>query len=232
MNELDRTIIKEKIEEVLKKTEEYGKQAEQYNLTNKELSELIKEQIKLKDMFNEVVNAYQKFIEYVDSTYNEKVLKDVEGTLNSIKIESEKIYSKLEDYKLYLDNKLLLLCQNYENLKEELGNKYTLLSNLMLEIKNDLNEKISNLLSFNKQVKEDLNIALSNCKEEFVNIANENNKKTSEELLAIKKDVNKLIEYTNELKIKTEKSSKRNLGLFISLIGLEIIGLIILFVLL
>lgn len=218
MNELDRTIIKEKIEEVLKKAEEYGKQAEQYNLTNKELSELIKEQIKLKDMFNEVVNAYQIFIEYVDSTYNEKILKDVEGILNSIRSESEKVYTKLEEYKLYLDNKLQLLCQNNEN--------------LMLGMKNDLNEKISSLLSCNKQLKEDLNITLSNFKEEFINIANKNNEKTSEELFAIKKDINKIIEYTTELKIKIEKSNKRNLLLFGSIIGFEIISLIILFVLL
>ena len=230
MSELDRTIIKEKIEEVLKKTEEYGRQAEQYNLTNKELSKLIEEQVKLKDMFNDVINAYQKFIDYVDATYNEKILQNVDSTLKFVKVESEKVYSKLDDYKSYIDNKLLILYQNHDNLKEELETKYTSLSKLSLEMRNDLDGNINSLVSLNKQVKEELTMSLDNFKQDFVNIINENTSKISNDLNVVNEDVKKLLDCTAEMKCKIDKSNKINLILFLSLLCLNIIILVILFV--
>lgn len=220
MSELDRTIIKEKIEEVLKKAEEYGQQAEQYNLTNKELSKLIEEQVKLKDIFNDVINAYQKFIEYVDVTYNEKILQNANNTLNFVKLESEKVYSKLDEYKLYIDNKLLVLYQNHDNLKEELEAKYTSLSKLLLEMRNDLDDKINSfLVSLNKQLKEELSISLDNFKQEFVNIINENTSKILNDLNVVNEDMKKLLDCT----AKIEKSNKMNLILFLSLLCFNII---------
>ena len=158
MSEIDRNEIKKTIEEVLHKTEEYGKQAEQYASTNKELKELISEQLQLKDKFVEIVNSHKSFIEYIDESYNDKIIKKCESTFEQIKDESGAALIKFEKLESDFNEKMNLVVEMHKSFEENVSAENEKILEAIKVATMQLDKKNEDLMRFNKELEMKVNL--------------------------------------------------------------------------
>ena len=170
MDEMDKKVLKEKIDEVFAKVEKYGTQAEQYAKTNDELTNLINEQGKLKDTFLDVANSYKEFIEYVDKTYNEVILLSCKESFDKIKAETDQLVSRIDSFEEIIDAKSDEVKDKIDSLFESgEKNKQNIIDNIK-----DLSNKILELNSDIESFKEDIQVIKQQNEEEHKQIMKTN----------------------------------------------------------
>ena len=113
MDEENRKIIKEKIDQVIKKIEEYGNQAEQFKLANEKFNNLLEYQKNLITNVNDLINNCNIFC---DETYkkfeneiilkNKKVILEMTEILDEAKKCEEDLLKKLDFHISSIDAKI------------------------------------------------------------------------------------------------------------------------------
>ena len=155
MDEENRKIIKEKIDQAIKKIEEYGDQAEQFSLANEKFNNLLEHQKSLINNVKDLINncnifcdeTYQKFENEIILT-NKKITLEISEILDEAKKSEEGLIKKLDFYISSIDVKISEI--------EKINSSIELIIQLLEKqlIKNDENFKLilDNILNNNSEL--------------------------------------------------------------------------------